>query len=128
MAETGSFGGITFQASAEQLKTWSGLRRKNAANYASHEVAEKKAKLEFTGVDLQQIDLDVRLDARFASPAQESQSLRDALDAGEPKPLVLGGSPLGRYVLEQITERVRYTDAQGRILVSELQLRFREYN
>jgi len=117
-----------FEASADQLKTWDGLRRKDSASYASHEVAEGKAKLEFTGTDLQKLDLEVRLDARFINPAQEAKALREALDAGEPRTLVLGGSPLGRYVLEQVSEQVRNTDGQGRILVSRLQLRFKEYN
>lgn len=128
MAETGSFGDIVFQASADTVKTWDKLRRSRKASYAAHEVAEGKARLEFTGIDLQDVDLEVRLDARFANPAREAEALLDVQAAGEPRPLILGGTPLGKYVLQDVTERVERTDGKGRTLTSRVKLRFREYN
>ena len=128
MAETGHFGDIVFEASADAVKTWDRLRRSRQARFASHDVAQGKARLEFTGVELQEINLEVRLDARFVNPAREARALDDALEAGEPRPLVLGGTPLGKYVLRDVSERVERTDGQGRIMVSVLKLRFKEYN
>lgn len=128
MAETGHFGDIVFQVSADVVKTWDKLRRSRKASFAEHEVAEGKARLEFTGVGLEEIDFEVRLDARFVNPAKEAKALDEALQAGEPRPLVLGGRPLGKYVLQDVSERAQRTDGQGRIMVSTVKLRLREYN
>ena len=128
MAQTGSFGDIIFEVSANLVKTWGNLRSRKKAQYAVHELALGKAKLEFTGVELQEIDFEVRLDARWVNPDRESKNLHEALEDAEPRILMLGSKPLGEYVLRDITEQGVRTDYMGRTMVSRLNLKFKEYN
>jgi len=128
MAQTGFFGDIIFEVSADLVKTWESLRSKRKAVYASHELAGGKSKLEFTGVELNELSFNVRLDARWVSPREESDKIQAALEDGEPRVLAIGGKPLGEYVLQDITEQTKYTDSQGRALASRLTLNFKEYN
>lgn len=128
MAQTGALGDITFEVSDEAVKTWSGLKRKLKARYTAHEVANEKAKLEFLGVDLQEIGFRVRLDAAFTFPDKELAVLEEVLRAGEPQPLVLGGRIFGEFVLQDFSENVVYTDNAGRTTVVYVDLKMTEHN
>lgn len=128
MAQTGSFGDIIFEVSAELVKTWENLSSKRKASFATHELAGGRAKLEFTGLELQDLNFDVRLDARSVSPYRESNKLQAALEDGEPRVLILGGRPRGEFVLQDITEQETHADAHGRTMISRLKLKFKEYN
>jgi len=128
MARTGSFGDINFEVSEDTVRTWSGLQRKLKARYATHEVAGDKAKLEFLGVDLQEIKFRIRLDARWLSPEKELAGLEELLRSGQPQPLVLGGRVFGEFVLQDFTEAVVYTDEAGRTAVARVDLNVTEHN
>jgi len=128
MAQTGSFGDIVFEVSAESVKTWDSVKRRHMASFAAHDVAEGRQRLEFTGIELGSIDLQVRLDARYVSPRHEIEALANTMGSGEPQVLVLGGKPYGEYVLEGMTETWTHTDGQGRVMIARLTLKFREYN
>jgi phage protein U len=128
MAQTGSFGNIVFEASADRIKTWDRFKRQHKANFATHDVAEGKQKLEYTGFELRPIDLQVRLDARYINPRQEIEALSEILESGEPQVLILGGKPYGEHVLEDFSETWTHTDGQGRVLVARITLKLKEYN
>lgn len=126
--ETGSFGGIVFEVSSDHIKTWDGFSRSMKAGFAVHEVAAGKPKLEATGMDLARIGFSVRLDVQFCKVLDEIESMAVVLTAQEPQVLVIGGRPLGRYVLTEIDEKRRHTDGAGRVLVAGLDLKFQEWN
>lgn len=124
----GSYGTVVFEASADRVRTWQAASRQGRARWARHDVLGRKPLLEFTGLDLEQVELAIRLDASLGvNPAQELRSLRDLRDAGEPSALTLGGAVLGRYALESVSETWRNTDAAGRLILAEATLSLVEY-
>jgi phage protein U len=128
MAQTGSFGPVFFEVSAEKIKTWDNFRRRHTTAFAVHAVAHDKEKLEFTGHKLETVNMNIRLDAQWVNPDRETTALYELKMAAEPQVLVIGTRPLGEYVIESLTERRSRTDADGRTLVSVLSLQFKEYN
>ena len=129
MSQTGSFGDIVFDVSSGHVRTWSGFRREHSVNFARHEVAQNKARLEFTGISLKQLDFEVQLSAALGSdPEADIQALQEIIYTGEPQVLVIGGRPQGEYVLESITEERLRTDGRGRTILARVNLAFTEYH
>lgn len=129
MAHTGSFGEIVFESSSEQVKTWSAFRREHSASFVQHEVAEGKARLEFTGIGLKLLNMEVQLNSVLgADPEADLLELQELMQEGEPRVLVIGDRPQGEYVLENMTEERLRTDGRGRTMLARVQLSFREYN
>ena len=129
MAQTGSFGDIVFEASTGRVKTWNRFSREHAASFVQHDVAEGRARLEFTGIDLKPLSLEVQLNSSLGTdPDEDILELQEIMDQGEPRVLVIGGTPQGEYVLENMTEERLRTDGHGRTMLARVQLNFREYN
>ncbi|MFW5988623.1 MAG: phage tail protein [Desulfosudaceae bacterium] len=128
MAQTGSFGDISFEASADRIRTWNGWQGKYQARFAEHDVIDGKTKLEATGTDLARIDIDIRLNAAMGvNPEKEVESLLETMNEQEPRVLTMGGKVFGEYVLEDISEQRTHFDARGRALIIRVKLRLREY-
>lgn len=124
----GTYGTITFEASADKIRTWDQFGRKGKARFAQHDVLDKKPRLQFTGLDLEEIGLSIRLDiALGVNPLAEINSLREMRDNGEEQSLMINGRPLGKFVLEDISEDWSQTDSAGRLLAAEVSLKLKEY-
>lgn len=124
----GSLGRMVFVASAETLRTFSGLSRSGSARWHRHEMLGRKAKLEFQGPDLEQITFSVRLDAgRGLNPERELLALREVRDNGLHVPLTIGGQFLGNWVVQDLAEDHAYHDGKGRLLVATVSITLVEY-
>lgn len=127
-AGTGSFGPVSFEVSAEKVKTWSDLSREHKGRYATHEVLGAVPRLEFLAPDISQTTFKVRLDAGLgASPAEDMDTLADLCRTGRVERLVLGGRNLGPHVIEGVKEIWRRMGPAGVVLVAEAELTFKEY-
>lgn len=126
--QVGSFGTIAFQCSASEVATFKDLSRTRSANFAEHAVLEKKAKLQFTGVSLEEMTFTVQLHAAFTDPEDRAYAFWAAQEAGEPRSMVIGNRNYGDFVLVDITETQKHHGKNGTAQYIELELTFREYN
>jgi len=124
----GTFGNIVFESSSEKVRTFDGFTRTGKARFSEHEVVDGKARLQHLGTSLDEIAFNIRLDmALGVNPETEINALRDIRNAGEEQRLIIGGKPLGKFVLEEVTENWRRLDGKGVLLVAEVALKLKEY-
>lgn len=124
----GSFGPVTFTASDQQVRTFSGFQRQRKARFARHEVINGKPLLEYTGDDIDSVSLEMRFDiALGVNPRTEMEALSVIQQAGESYPLVIGGKVLSAYVITDISEDWRRIDGVGNILIASVSVQMLEY-
>lgn len=124
----GSFGIIAFTASADRVRTFTGLNKEAEARFSEHTLVGKKPKLEFEGPGLETITFSIRLD-RFLglNPEDEIERIVTLRDEGEAQPLVIGGNYMGMYVITQASEARRHHDNIGRLVQADISLTLKEY-
>lgn len=124
----GNFGPIVFTASANLMRTFTGLTKESEARYAEHALAGQKPQLEFIGPGLESITFSIRLD-RFLgiNPEDEIQRAEELRDEGEVQPLIIGGKYIGMYVITSAREGLRHHDNRGRLVVADLDITLKEY-
>lgn len=128
MADVGFFGDIDFKVSSSHILTWKTLSRHRRARFRPHDVDSGKQRLQFIGLDLDNVELTIVLDARYVDPEAQLATLDKMLEAHEARVLLFGYEPLGKYVLEGYREQRKHTDGDGGILWTEVSLQLKEYN
>jgi len=128
MAKIGSFGKVVFEVSDKRIKTPTRLEKRLYMRLAEHEIAYTKNKLEVLGEGLSEVTLRIRFSVELGvNPKEELKTLEELLTQGEAQILMLGDENLGKYVIEEIRERVVRTDNKGNVLSAEVEIRLREY-
>ena len=124
----GTFGPVTFTSSTNRVRTFNGLQRQKGYRFAQHNVVAGKPKLEAIAPDLDVVSFSMRFDLGLGViPEDEIQRLVDILDSGEAYQLVVGGEPLGLYVIESLSENRDKHDGRGLLLVASVDLQLKEY-
>lgn len=124
----GSFGPVTFTASEQQVRTFSGFQRQRKARFARHDVINSKPLIEYTGDDLDTITLDMRFDVFLGiDPRSELDLLGAIKESGEAYPLVIGGTVLADYVITDMSEDWRRIDGRGNVIVASVNVQLLEY-
>lgn len=124
----GSFGDTAFITSANKIYTYTGFNKTGEARYAEHALTGKKPLLEFIGPGLESVSYSVKLDTSYGiKPEEEIKKLMQLRDAGEAKPLVLGGRFLGNYVIISLSETHKVVDNRGQLRIVDLNINLREY-
>lgn len=126
----GSLGEIVFEVSQLRVLNFDDYTRKTAAKYASHEVIGRPPVLEFTGRELEEISLTIKLIRTLGvSPEEEIFKLRDMCQRGEPNFLILGGTVYGEneFVITDIDEDVKHWIGEVKVLSGELKIKLKEY-
>ncbi|MBI9112242.1 phage tail protein [Maridesulfovibrio ferrireducens] len=126
--QVGSFGTIVFSCSDKEVMTFKDLSRTRTAEFAEHPVLEKKSRLQFTGVSLEEISFSVLLMAGLTDPEDRAIGFWTAQESGEPRNLILGGRNYGKFVVTNITEGHKHNGPDGKPLCIELELSLKEYN
>ena len=112
----------------ELLKTPDGFDRDLSYKYSEHETIESKSKLQFTGEDLQRLNLNLYFNSQFCNPEEELETLQESASEYEALPLIFGnGKYLGRYVIESISESRTETDAEGTVLSLNVRVSLKEW-
>lgn len=125
----GSFGGVIFRVSYQQVLTFSEMQRKLKANFTEHKILGKTAKLEYTGIAPVEISFKVKVFESFGIDVKSTlNNLREVCKNGLADYLIIGGENLGLYVLESLEETVLYTDGHGRTVAADVKLSLKEYN
>lgn len=88
----GSLGAITFEVSADKVRTFDGFERSGSARLAFHERQGGKPLAEFLGPNVDSISMDIRFSVYDGvNPTEEVKALRAARDNGDALLLVLDG-------------------------------------
>lgn len=110
----GVLGPITFEVTADKVRTWQEARRSTTARWATHDVYAGKPKKEFIGPGLSKITLSVRLDSQFGLvPTDELKQMKDQMDSGSVLQFTVGGELLGDFSIENMDEELKRFDRTG---------------
>ena len=126
----GSLGDIEFEVSDEKVRTFSGLQISKGAKFAAHEVHNRKALLEFTGLDAASMSLKIDINSALGVDVNEElDALHELLDQHEAVPFILNGEPQGGglWALESLDEEFSRINNKGELVRVELSLKLREY-
>jgi phage protein U len=124
----GVLGPITFEVSADRVRTWQDAKRSAGARWATHEVFAGKPKKEFIGPGLATISLSVRLDLdRGLVPRDELRQMRAQMDTGAVLQFTVGGELVGDFVLRDVSEDWRRFSRNGVLTTAIVVLSLEEY-
>lgn len=120
--------GITFEVSADLVRTFTDGKRSGEGRWATHEVHLAKPLSEFLGPGLDKISLSVRFDLdRGVVPRDELRNLRLMRDGGLVLTFVIGGELVGDYTLKGLAEDWRRFNAHGVLTTAFAELSLEEY-
>jgi phage protein U len=123
-----TLGSIVFEASSDLVRTFQDAAQKTSARWEAHEVIGRKPVQEFVGPALRTLSFSIRLDAGLGvDPDGEAATLRDSVESGEVLSFVLGGRPVGDWVVKEMGETWRNITADGRVQVIVVELSLEEY-
>ena len=126
----GSLGDIEFEVSDEKVRTFSAMQISKSAKFAAHEVHNKKALLEFTGLNAANLSLKIDINSALGVDVNEElDALHELLDQHEAVPFILNGEPQGDglWALESLDEEFSLINNKGELVRVELSLKLREY-
>ena len=128
MGVIGVFGTVPFVCSDSMVLTFSRLSRERQARWAKHEIIGKKPTLEWVGEDLNTVSMTIRLDMSLGVPPIAGIKAIEVMQASkEPHILLIGGEPLGRYVINSVSENRKFHTGLGVCQVAEVTLSLTEY-
>jgi len=124
----GIFGSVVFETSSDRVRTFADFKRSGEARYGEHGRIGRKGILEFLGPGIEQISFSMLFSVSLGlNPRTEIDRLRDLRDAGEVETLILGGKPLGDFVVTSLSETWKRMDNAGRLLAAETAVTLKEY-
>ncbi len=123
----GSLGPVVFETSQELVRNFQELEERRHARYATHDVLGLEQKLQFLGLDLTEVNLQMRFHHRFCRPRRELERLQGLLAGHEAHWLVIDGRPLGVFVLEEVKAVWRHLTDLGELLFVQADVCLREY-
>jgi phage protein U len=124
----GMLGPCVFSVSEHNVKTFSALSRKSSARHVDHEVISQKQVSEFTGADLDEVELTMMFNSDLGvSPEAEVEMLRFVARLGEPMPLMLGGSFFGLWTIREIPETWLFMRSNGSCQIMTINVTIKEF-
>lgn len=124
----GVLGPITFEVSADKVRTWQEAKRAATARWATHDVYQGKPRKEFIGPGLAKINLTVRLDIdRGIVPRDELRQMRDLMNTGAVNQFTVGGELVGDFSVENVDETWTRMSRTGVLITAVVNLTLEEY-
>lgn len=124
----GSLGSISFNVSENSVKTFSDLNFQRKASFAEHKILNGKGLLEYTGHDAATCSLKIDLNASMGiNPKDELEKLRELFNNREVVNFMLGPDVLGEWVIESMSENLKFIGRNGEIISAEINLTLKEY-
>ena len=130
MAVIGALGKLSFKVSEAQVRTFRNFQWSGAARYGTHQRHGGNALTEFTGLDADQISLDLTFNAQLGtSPISEIWQLWNWQRKGTTLPLTIGSHAYGRYrwTIVSLAIKAEYWDKYGEIYHSVVTVKLQEY-
>ena len=130
MATIAQWGSFTFGVSSEQVLTFCKMKRAYSGRWVSHDVWGEKPKMEYMGPAMQEVTLEVILDAEYGiNPLESLRLFREACERGEVNHFYIGGRRLsdnGFYIVSG-TEDWKTVWSGGELIRATAELTFGEY-
>jgi phage protein U len=112
----------------ENSKTFDAFNKTGSVTFAEHSLIGSKPRLQFTGSNLDELQIEVRLHVSFCKPAAEISKLRASRDKAEVLPLLWGNGILeGNFVITTIAETIEHSSPEGDIFSYLLNISLKEY-
>lgn len=130
MAVIGSMGSVTFTVSSRRVRTFNKFQRSGSAKLATHDIICQKGETEYTGLDPENLSLDIQLRrSGGVDPQYEYKKLKSMMDTGKVFPLILGGRPVGSnyWVIKSLSEAVLYWTRSGLVETADVSVALQEY-
>lgn len=130
MATIGSFGDVIFEVSKDKMLTFNDLEKKSSGRWNEHSIAGNKAKLEFDGPGLADLNYNILLRAEHGiNPMKQVSRLERMQNRGEAHHFILGQKPImiNKLVVMDLTEKLRNIDQQGNVFTIEVTVSLKEY-
>ena len=110
------------------LVGWEQFDATRGASYAEHKVIEGKPKLQYTGENLETLNITMRFHMDYCEPDLAISHLRKRLSDHKAMALVLtNGFYRGRYVLTELVETLRHTDGEGNTILMDVRVALKEW-
>ena len=111
-----------------QLSSPASFTAKVAASYAEHQVIEGKPLLQYTGDNLDEVNLSFYFHASFCDPQAVWDDIREMAAAHQSLELSQGnGLLLGRFVITEAERTTNYAAEDGTLYAFECRLALKEY-
>lgn len=123
----GAFGPVVFRSSADLIRTFTQLQESRRARYATHDVLSLEQKLQFLGLGLATVSLSMEFHIAFCRPQDELRALQGVLEGHTAYPVVIGGTNLGKFVLEDFRDTWNHVSNKGELLHAEAECALKEY-
>lgn len=126
----GNFGKITFTVSQKKAYSFDNFKRTRAAEWKEHNRYNNKPLSEFNGPGLENITLDIYLDASLGiNPRNEIERWGKLVNSGHHDILVIGGQQVGKYEwkIESISEDWKDFLNKGELLTATISVTLSEY-
>lgn len=126
----GMWGQLRFRVSDSYVLTFSGLKRTVTANWNDCERTGMKPLPHFAGATLQELNMEITLDAGLGvKPAKLLKLIETQVEGGFAYPLVLGKRLIGnnKWVCVKSTEAIETVLKRGEIYRATVTLNFKEY-
>lgn len=131
MANIGSWGKkLVFEVNSKKKLSPTSFQRSSSSRWSDHEIIGKKAKSEFLGPGMEQIQLEIILDVSLGiKPRKMLESLENANDKGEVNNLIINNKKIGsnKWAIDSISEDWQICGANGELTKAKLSLTLREY-
>lgn len=130
MAEIASWGDVTFKVNSDEVFSFGGMKRTYSGRWASHNIVGKRPISEFQGASLDELTIEITLDAEFGvKPRAAMSTFRTAAKNGSAAYFYVGGKKVSvnKYVIKNGTENWNEIWNQGELIRASAQITFQEY-
>lgn len=105
------------------LIPFEGFDQSSSVNYVQCDTVSGKPALQFTGENLDEINIQLKFHADFCTPADEIKKLNSAMKKGQSLPFVFAnGEYLGNFVIKSTQKKLELTASDGTIISADFSL------
>ena len=126
---TGTLGKVVFRIEKKKVQTIKSMTWKKQFSYGTHKLYGKKALLEFTGIEPDEIELEMEITAFLGvRPLKMIKSLAAIAEKHEAVPLVLGTDVIGtKWVITNIEPATDRFYMDGTLVSAKIKVKIKEY-
>lgn len=129
LGNLGGFGDVIFTVNPLRQLTFDSADHSASVNYAQHDIIGDLPKLEFTGPNLDELKLTMKLSSYFGlNPKEILAKLYGYMYNGDIYDLFIGTENLGEFVITSVNKTYEKIDFFGNVVEMKASVNFLEYN